>query len=96
LTDLAPGIADDAAAFDAMREAESRGWYSKEQDGEFAFFYYWDTPSGMKEFIDEEWADFEKMDDDLYQKVKSLWALSDADARVRIRVKMWIAVWKKP
>ena len=78
-----------------MREVESRGWYSKEKEERFAFFYYWDTPTEMKEFIDAEWDDFEKMDDDLYKKTRSLWAIANADARVRVRVQMYAALWRK-
>lgn len=95
LSDLPIGVADDKAAFNAMSEAESLGWFSKEKDGEFGFFYVWDTPSEMKEYIEEEWEDFEKMDEELYRKASSLWASANADARVRVRVKMWIAAWKK-
>lgn len=95
LSDLPIGIADDKAAFKAMGEAESLGWFSKEKDSEFGFFYVWDTPSEMKEYIDEEWEDFEKMDEDLYRKASSLWASANADARVRVRVKMWIGKWMK-
>lgn len=95
LSDLPIGVSDDKAAFNAMREAESLGWFSKEKDGEFGFFYIWDTPSEMKEYIEEEWEDFEKMDEELYRKASSLWASANADARVRVRVKMWIAAWKK-
>ena len=95
LSDLPIGIADDKAAFKAMSEVESLGWFSKEKDSEFGFFYVWDTPSEMKEYIDEEWEDFEKMDEELYRKASSLWASANADARVRVRVKMWIAAWKK-
>lgn len=95
LSDLPIGVADDKAAFKAISEAESLGWFSKQKDGEFGFFYVWDTPSEMKEYIDEEWEDFEKMDEDLYQKASSLWASANADARVRVRVKMWIGTWKK-
>lgn len=95
LNDMPIGLADDEAAFKAMKEAESLGWFSRDKDGDFAFFYYWDSPSDMKKYIDEEWADFEKMDDDLLQKVRSLWAVANADAQVRIRVKMWIAAWAK-
>jgi len=89
------GLADDEAAFHAMREVESRGWYIKEKEEEFAFFYYWDTPSEMKEFMEDEWEDFEKMEDEVYLKVKSLWSQANADARVRVRVKMLITRWKK-
>ena len=95
LSDLPIGVADDKAAFNAMSEAESLGWFSKEKDGEFGFSYIWDTPSERKEYIEKEWEDFEKMDEELYRKASSLWASANADARVRVRVKMWIAAWKK-
>ena len=95
LTDLPVAVADDEAAFRAMREAESRRWYIKEKEEEFAFFYYWDTPSEMKEFMETEWEDFEKLEEDVFQKTKSLWAIANADARVRVRVKMLITKWEK-
>ncbi len=95
LTDMPIGIADDEAAFAAMRDVESRGWFVREQEEEFAFFYYWDTPSEMKEWIDAEWDDFEKIEDDVYLKTNALWASANADARVRVRVKMLITRWRK-
>jgi SAM-dependent methyltransferase len=95
LIDVPLALTDDEAAFRAMREVESRRWYIKEKEEEFAFFYYWDTPSEMKEFMDEEWGDFEKLEEDVFQKTKSLWALANADARVRVRVKMLITRWRK-
>jgi hypothetical protein len=95
LNDIPTGLADDEAAFKAMREVESRGWYIKEKEEEFSFFYYWDTPSEMKDFMEDEWEDFEKLEDDVFQKTKSLWALANADARVRVRMKMWITKWKR-
>ena len=93
LTDVPIAVADDEAAFNAMREAESRRWYIKEKEEEFAFFYYWDTPSEMKEFMDEEWEGLEKMDADVFSTVKSAWTIANADARVRVRVKMLITKW---
>ncbi|MBK8417636.1 hypothetical protein [Candidatus Villigracilis saccharophilus] len=93
LTDVPIAVADDEAAFNAMREAESRRWYIKEKEEEFAFFYYWDTPSEMKEFMDEEWEGLEKMDADVFSTVKSAWTMANADARVRVRVKMLITKW---
>ncbi|NOH02478.1 MAG: hypothetical protein HND47_11250 [Chloroflexi bacterium] len=95
LTDQPIGVADDEAAFKAMREAESNGWYVKEKEGEFDFFYYWDTPSEMREYMQSEWEDFEKLEEDVYRKTSALWVSAGADARVRVRVKMLIAVWKK-
>ena len=93
LNDLPQGIEDDEASFKAMREVESQGLYIKEKESEFDFFYYWDTPSEMKEFMETEWEDFEKLEVDVYRKTSSLWVSAGADARVRVRVKMLITKW---
>ena len=95
LIDLPVAVADDEAAFNAMREVEARRWYIKEKEEEFSYFYYWDTPSEMKEFMDEEWEGFEKLEESVFRAVKSAWALANADARVRMRVKMLITRWRK-
>jgi len=93
LTDLPEAIADDEAAAEAMREAEARGWFVKAGQQEFPFFYTWDTPSEMKEFMETEWEEFEKLEESAFQSVKSAWAVANADAVVRIRVKMLITKW---
>ena len=93
LSDVPAAVVDDEAAFNAMREVESKGWYIKKEEEEFAFFYYWDTPSEMKKFMEDEWEDFEKLEEDVYKKTGSLWASANADARVRVRVKMLITKW---
>jgi len=95
LNDLPIAVADDEAAFQAMREAESKSWFVKKEEKEFSFFYSWDTPSEMKEFMDTEWEGFEKLEDNVYQKTKSLWASANADAGVRVRVKIVAAKWEK-
>ena len=95
LNDMPAGLAGDEAALKAMSEGESRRWYIKEKEEEFAFFYYWDTPSEMKEFMETEWEDFEKMEEDVFQKTKSLWVSANADARVRVHVTMLITKWKR-
>lgn len=95
LSDLPAAVEDDEAAFHAMREAESNGWYIKEKEKEFDFFYYWDTPSEMKEFMESEWDDFEKLEESVYRKTSSLWVSAGGDARVRVRVKMLITLWNK-
>ena len=95
LNDMPIGLADDEAAFKAMREVKSRRWYIKEKEEEFAFFYYWDTPSEMKEFMETEWENFEKIEEVVFERTKSLWALANADARVRVRVKMLVTKWDK-
>jgi SAM-dependent methyltransferase len=95
LSDRPAAVEDDEAAFHAMRTAESNGWYIKKEEKDFAFFYYWDTPSEMKEFMEDEWEDFEKLDEDVYKKASSMWASANADARVRVRVNMLITKWER-
>lgn len=95
LSDLPAAVEDDKAAFHAMREAESNGWYVRKKEKEFDFFYYWDTPSEMKEFMESEWDDFEKLEENVYRKTSSLWVSAGGDARVRVRVKMLITLWNK-
>lgn len=95
LSDLPQGVADDEAAKQAMREAQSRGWFIPKQSEEFPFFYYWDRPSEMKAFMESEWEAFEKLEEDVYRKTAALWASCGADARVRVRVTMHLAVWEK-
>jgi hypothetical protein len=48
-----------------------------------------------EQFMDEEWEDFEKMEEHVYQKAGSMWASANADARLRVRVNMLITLWEK-
>ena len=93
--DLPEPISADVAANAAMREVESRGWFRREQEDVFPFFYSWDTPSEMEEFVAEDWPDVIRLSEDLKQATRSTWALGDADSRVRLRLKMLITRWQK-
>jgi hypothetical protein len=83
------------AANQAMKEAEDRGWFRREAGEIFPFFYSWDTPSEMEEFIEEDWGGFIELGDETKMKTRSTWALADADSRVRIRVNILISRWRK-
>ena len=93
--DILDQVDVDAASNESMRNVESAGRFLREQEEFFPFFYFWDTPSEMEEFISEEWTDFAELSEDVKKATRSAWALSDADARVRVRVKMLITRWKK-
>lgn len=89
-----PGIlADDEAANRAMAEAAANAWFSRDREDSFSYYYAWDTPSEMEEWIDTEWEDFITMDEESRRVTRSAWALGDGDTQVRLRVKMWIARW---
>lgn len=85
----------DVASNEAMKEAESRGWFRREQEELFPLFYSWDTPSEMEDFIADEWLDSIEVNDDVKKATRAAWAVGDADSRVRIRMKILITRWKK-
>ena len=88
------GLADDEAANKAMAEAESRGWFKRENETFFPLNYSWDSASEIEEWIHAEWEDFIGLDDETKRATRSAWALGDADSRVRVRVKMLLTRWK--
>src|SRR6266498_122474 len=93
--DLPEQVNGDLAANQAMKEAEARGWFKREQEEFFPFYYSWDTPSEMEEFIADDWADFIDLSEEAKKATRSAWALGNADSRVRVRMKVLITRWKK-
>jgi hypothetical protein len=92
--DLPEPLNADRASNEAMNEVESRGWFRREQEELFPFFYSWDTPSEMEQFIAEDWSDFITLGEASKWATRSAWATGDADSRVRVRVKISITRWK--
>jgi SAM-dependent methyltransferase len=95
VTGMPIGIEDDSAANHAMKEAETNGWFKREEETFFPLNYVWDTASEMEEWIEEEWENVAELDEDVKRKTRSAWALGDADSQVRVKVKMLITRWKK-
>ena len=93
--DLPTQTNGDLAANEAMKVVEKRGWFKREQDELFPLFYSWDTPSEMEEFVDDDWQGFVGLTEDTKRATRSAWAIADADCRVRVRVEILIARWKK-
>jgi hypothetical protein len=95
VTDLPAGLEDDAAANQSMATAEQRGWFHRERQETFPFYYYWDSPSQMQAYVEDEWADFIDVSQEVWRGIRSQWATADADARLRVRVKLLISRWAK-
>ena len=93
--DFPEAVQDDIASNEAMKEAESRGWFKREQEEFFPFFYAWDTPREMEEFVAEDWSDFIGLSQEAKKATRAAWATADADSYIRIRVKILITRWKK-
>jgi len=92
--DLLEPLNADRASNEAMKEVESRGWFKREQEELFPFFYSWDTPSEMEEFVSDDWSDFIGLNEDAKMRTRSVWASADADARVQVKVQILITRWK--
>ena len=95
VVDLPEQTNGDVASNETMREVEKRGWFKREQEELFPFVYSWDTPSEMEEFVSEDWGDFIELEEDTKRATRSAWAIADGDSRVRIRMNILIARWKK-
>lgn len=95
IQDLPLGLADDKAANQSIARAEQNGWFTRQTEEFFPFYYSWDSPSEMEEWIAEEWEDFIQLDQESKRATRSAWALGDADSIVRVKVKMLITNWKK-
>ena len=87
-TDLPGPLDDDAAANAAMAAASAN--FRGEREEVFPFYYYWDTPKEMQDYIAENWDDVIQVEEAVWANLRSLWATSNADARVRMRLKMLI------
>jgi hypothetical protein len=94
-TDLAEPLADDEAANAAMGALASSGAFQREREETFPLYYYWDTPKEMEAYIAEEWSDVIAVEEDAWNRLRSMWASASADARVRLQIKMWIARYRK-
>ena len=92
--DLPVGLADDEAANQSIKEAAEKGWFVREEEEFFPFYYSWDSPREMEEYLETEWEDFIGLDEETKQATRSTWALGDADSRVRVKVKMMITRWR--
>ena len=89
------GLADDQASNGAIDQARANGWFQQEEQVIFPFFYYWDTPSEMKQHIDEEWSDWNVLEADTFRAAGAAWASGGPEARVRVQLKMVITRWRK-
>jgi hypothetical protein len=95
LLDLEHALAGDNAANRAMDRVEREGLFERQEQEFFPLYYSWDSPGEMQEYIQEEWEEYNSLDEPTLQAVRSAWAVADGDSRVRIRVKMLIARWGK-
>ena len=95
LTDDPQAPVYDQAANKTLQKAARRGWFRRESIASFPFYYYWNTPEEMRDYIREEWSDFIQLDEALFSAAKSAWEAAGSDRYLRVRVKMHLARWRK-
>ncbi len=95
VSDLQQGLEDDAAANRNMAVGAERGWFRRERDDFFPLHYYWDSPNEMQEYVEENWDDFIEVKAEILGRLRSLWAVAEADAVVRVQARMLITRWRK-
>ena len=66
----------------AIAQAAEQKWFVREREEFFPFFYYWDSPNEMKEYIDDEWEDFISVDEATWKNVRSMWAVANVGTHV--------------
>ncbi len=87
--------ATDEAANRAIAHAEEQGWFIKERASFFPFNYFWDSPNEAQEYFELKWSNYLTVDEASWRKVRSMWATANADARVRLPMRMAIARLRK-
>ncbi len=87
--------ASDEAANRSIAKVEEQGWFTKEQEKFFPFNYYWDSPKEMQEHLEAEWSNSITVSEEVWRNIRSMWAVANADARVRIQLKMLITRWRR-
>jgi hypothetical protein len=91
---LPEDIANDEAANTSIAKAVEQGRFIQERKDFFPLFYYWDSPEEMQAYVEEEWADFVTIPEEVWRNARSLWSAANASARMRVQVKMMIASLK--
>jgi len=88
-------VLDDEASERSLAESAQRGWFVLEQQDRFSFNYYWDTPSEMKKYVEEEWEAADRVSEEMFQAAQGAWASAGAEARMRTRRTIVISRWRK-
>jgi len=94
--DDSPGLPDDEAANSAIAQAGREGWFIREREGTFDFLWYWDSLAEMESGFanDPSWAGFVSLPAETAARAHAL-TNTYHEARVRLRLHMHIARWRK-
>jgi hypothetical protein len=91
------GLPDDEAANSAIARAARERWFIREREGTFGFLWYWDSLAEIESSFasDPSWVGYVSLPAETAARAQALSASARHEARVRLRLRMHIARWRK-
>jgi hypothetical protein len=93
--DESGGLPDDHAANESLRTVVREGWFVRERQTRFDYAWYWDTLDELQTHIAEKWSNSVKMPAGVRAEAARLMAAAGTGGRVRLRLTMTIARYRK-
>jgi hypothetical protein len=93
--DESGGLPDDHAANDSLRTTVCEGWFIRERQKRFEYAWYWDTLDELRTHIAERWSNSVRMPAAVGAEAARLLTAAGTGARVRLRLTMTIARYRK-
>ncbi|MDH3944868.1 MAG: hypothetical protein OEV06_12310 [Anaerolineae bacterium] len=87
-------IPDHEAVEHTLAAGLERGLFEKEDERFFDYEYLWESPEGLKDYVDENWCS-RRLQKSLFKRLKKMAGEVEAESRVRIRDERIIARYKK-
>ena len=93
--DDSAGLPDDQAADESLRMVVRDGWFVRERQARFDYAWYWDTLDELRAHMAEKWSGSVQLPAAVGAEVARLLAAGGTDARVRLRLIVAMARYRK-
>ena len=93
--DESAGLPDNHAANELLRTIEREGWLIRERLARFDYAWYWDTLDKLQTHIAEKWSNSMQLPAAVETEAALLLATGRTGARVRLRLTMTMARYRK-
>ena len=93
--DESGGLPDDNAANESLRTIVREGWFIRERQARFDYAWYWDTLDELRAHIAEKWSNSVQLPAVVGADAARLLADGGTEARVRLRLTVAMARYRK-
>jgi hypothetical protein len=93
--DESGGLPDDHAANESLRTMVREGWFVREREERFDYAWYWDTLDELHTHIAEKWSNSVQLPAAVGAQAARLIAAGGAGTRVRLRLTVAMARYRK-